>query len=242
MRKIVLLIILVIFVSILFFYRKTRIGINEVLCEEFQTNYLKNLCKNIFAEKIEECEDNPDFSMICYEILIKKINQKLNTEFCSSLLNSYARNVCFLELAIKNLDLKLCSYTTRPKCTFEIAMRKKDVEICNEIDEENLKYTCLSILGRDKTYCNKIQDSFERDNCEAIFSKDITICKENDECLLNMALSNSDSNICNLIKSELMRATCMMKVLKNIEACNNAIVSYVRDLCRLEFIKMKFHE
>lgn len=229
--------VVLVFLTLFFFFPRKKVVLTIKICDEFQTESLSYLCKSIFKGELEACKNIPHFSTICYEGILKRMRNRLNYEFCDSLTDNYAKSVCFFELAVRDSDINLCSKTTEARCIYEIAVKRGNPKLCDEIEDEIIKYKCLAVLKGEIAHCEKILDSFERASCEAFFSNNPEICNGDIDCLFTMAMSTKDQDICNLIDSELLRFTCLMKISNSMEACNGATISYVRDLCKLEYIK-----
>ena len=180
---------------------------NSALCDEIKNTSIKDNCFYRLAKK------NQDVSF-CEKIFEESTKISCNSFFkkdpslCDTIntdLDNLAKDNCYLAFVVQTKDLpkaqleKTCEKITNSEikddCYMQLAIHKEDSSLCSNVQNQNSKEVCDTILKKDKDLCkNNFKDSFSQDYClyyVAELLKDKLICEEiKNDFLHNKCLKN----------------------------------------------------
>jgi hypothetical protein len=75
--------------------------------------------------------------------------QKLDASVCQDISNSYDRNMCYYNIALKSNNVLLCGKmdTYKDKCYYDFSIKNKDISLCEKIENTQMKGFCNGTLS-----------------------------------------------------------------------------------------------
>lgn len=133
----------------------------------------------------------PDFSKDTGDS--EQVNIKKEQDNCANINDSFDRNECYTEQAIK----------------------KEDAGICKKIDAQYAQARCIAAVKKDPGICQKIPNYIEKSLCYkevAIRKQDSSLCgdagRNQSDCYTYFAVTDINASICNNIPEKFYQTNC----------------------------------
>lgn len=101
-------------------------------------------------------------------------------------------------------------------CIYQFARIKKDVSLCDKLTPDSSKYGCyfdVTLTVNDISICGKIPEQLQ-------FSSNGQLIRE--ACYTSMAFANKDKSMCDFLKTQLYKTSCLRGVDKLINKANTS--------------------
>jgi hypothetical protein len=182
----------------------------------------------------------------------------LSASDCTTSQDQGKRNLCYMELAIKNQDIGICSNLDKQDllddCYFWVATAKKDSNLCDKITLQTRKDDCYLKLGTSKVetgLCEKLSNANDLSKCYkdlAFKTNNLSLCDKlagqlREQCYYSIATAKQDADLCLKTGDTLRQEECYSEigpVRQDLSICQKIKSPYQYGFqCRASLLSLK---
>jgi len=245
-----------------FCIREKAISFKDVSgCELSEPSFIDGCVKAFALEFSDEtiCENIPDGSIKweCYSEIGKKLDhESVCLKIPPTISNNIYRGICLKDVAIASKDASICTKinyffyegeNVKDSCIESLIYNISDENICLSVSDSDLKDDCLlqaALKTKNLDVCNLISSEGKLNECvenlenylPAKSCEELNSETEKSECLMNRAIENEDSSICESIANFDIQGNCFSSIAvsqTNSSLCEKILASKIslRDDC-----------
>lgn len=122
------------------------------------------------------------------------------------------KKFCFISVGLIAIVIIATIFYSRSKPIINSIPNNPASQICQKINQEDIKYSCLSRVNNDEKYCDKL-DSNPKNVCLAAFKKDGSFCQNipkdsRQYCYQNLVSASGNASSCDQLNDSKEISSC----------------------------------